>query len=77
MHNLQKSGNLRHKTKDRAILTEQPSELCEIDLIGPLKSHNGVKKYIIMEIDHFNKWVEANIILDKRPERSLTWYRIT
>lgn len=53
----QKTENVKHNTKNRAISTEHPKKSWEIDLIGPIQSHSGVNKYIIMEIDHFNKWI--------------------
>lgn len=60
-----KSANLRQNTKNKAIMTNHPNELWEIDLIGPVQCNDNSKKYIVIAIDHFTKWVETRTIVNK------------
>ncbi|KRH93398.1 pol polyprotein [Pseudoloma neurophilia] len=52
-------------TRNIPILTNRPYDIVEADLIGPLQTHDSIKKYILICIDHFSKWIETKVINDK------------
>lgn len=45
-----------------------PNELWQVELIGQLTGKDGIRKFIFLAIDHFSKWVEVEIIRDKRAD---------
>lgn len=57
-----KEGGLRQNTQHDPIKTNRPNEHWQIDLVGPLKTSNEQKKYVLVSIDHFTKWTEATIL---------------
>lgn len=60
-----KSGEERIQTKNTPILIEGPNELWVCDLIGRLETKSKQNKFIFVAIDHFTKWVESKVIVNK------------
>lgn len=59
-----KSGGPIVNTKYNPILTKNPNELWEVDLIGRIPSEKK-NKFIFVAIDHFSKWIETRVISNK------------
>ena len=58
-------GNEQVCTENRIIVSHDEKDLWEIDLIGVIKGSDSRNKYIFSAVNHFTKWVEAKVILDK------------
>ncbi|KAI5148608.1 hypothetical protein ENBRE01_0423 [Enteropsectra breve] len=63
-----KIGGKRRNTEHRVIETSGPGELWQCDLIGRLPTKDGENKFIFVAIDHFDKWIEAQVISEKSQE---------
>ena len=63
-----KAGSARHNTKNRIIETKHPNELWECDLIGRIPVGRERNVFIFVAIDHYTKWIETRIILNKTAE---------
>ncbi|KAF9752811.1 Transposon Ty3-G Gag-Pol polyprotein, partial [Nosema granulosis] len=56
-----RTGGERINTKNKVIMTEQPNQLWEVDLLGKIFDEES-SKYIFVAIDHYTKWVETRVI---------------
>ncbi|KAF9752794.1 Retrovirus-related Pol polyprotein from transposon 17.6, partial [Nosema granulosis] len=59
-----RAGKQVVNTKNKCIETSRTNELWEIDLVGRLNDR-GTNKFIVVCIDHYSKWVETKVILQK------------
>lgn len=57
------------QTNQRPIYTAWPFSTRGIEIAGPLPEASGQRKFIIVAIDHFTKWVEAMAVNSITPEK--------
>jgi hypothetical protein len=60
-----KSGESRINAKNRIFESNSPNELWVCDLIGIISDQLGNNKFIFIEICHYSKCVETNILTKK------------
>lgn len=60
-----KGGRELHQTKHKPIVFTHPNEIWEADLIGPIYVDLTDKRYILVIIDHYTKWIETSALRDK------------
>lgn len=60
-----KNGGEIKNTENNIIQTLFTNELWEIDLLGPLTGTDGTNKFIVVTVDHYSKWLDAEIIEKK------------
>lgn len=60
-----KSVNKIVNTKNIILESKNRNDLWQVDLIGKVKRTDGKNKFILVLIDHFSKWLEAEVIETK------------
>lgn len=57
-----KAGYKIPNTKNVILKTTYTNELWELDLLGPFRGESGAAKFILVSVDHYSKWVDAEIL---------------
>ncbi|XP_050238449.1 uncharacterized protein LOC126687938 [Mercurialis annua] len=62
--NCQRHQNIRHAptTEQCPITSPWPFATWEIDILGPFTPTTGQKKFLIVAVDHFTKWLEVEAV---------------
>ncbi|MGL5707245.1 MAG: reverse transcriptase domain-containing protein [Aeromonas sp.] len=68
------AGREKINTKSKFIKVNNDKELWEIDLIGRIPSDNA-NVFIIVAINHYNKWVESRVIKNKTKENVIAFIK--
>jgi hypothetical protein len=62
---VRKVGSIRSEDEElKNILVCELFHRIAMDTVGPLPETNSGNKYILVAIDHYSKWCEANAIVD-------------